>query len=203
LNSNTAAFSEEQLRAGTYALLAGMLAYPLPDDLLVRLSGIEEAPERDNTQNFDALAKAWIGLKQAAAKTDMGVIDDEYHALFIGMGRGELVPYASWYLTGFLMEKPLGDLRADLALLGYERQRDVREPEDHVAALCEVMAMLVMDNDIPTGMQRKFFAAHLGSWMETFFLDVEKAHNATFYQAVGRLGCEFIRLEKRYLSMLV
>lgn len=203
LNSNTAAFSEEQLRAGTYSLLAGMLAYPLPDDLLVRLQGIEEAPGRDDAQNFDALARAWIALKQAAAETDMGAVDDEYHALFIGVGRGELLPYASWYLTGFLMEKPLGDLRDDLALLGYERQHDVHEPEDHAAALCEVMAMLIMDSDVPTGMQRRFFAAHLASWMETFFLDLEKARNAVFYRAVGRLGYEFFRLEKRYLSMLV
>jgi TorA maturation chaperone TorD len=113
------------------------------------------------------------------------------------------VPYGSWYLTGFLMEKPLGDLRRDLAELGYERQENVHEPEDHVAALCEVMALLISDDGLPFGSQRRFFETHVSSWIETFFNDLEQAKAADFYRAVGRLGGAFIRLEKQYLSMPV
>ena len=191
--------SEEQLRAGTYALLAGLLRYPLPADILSRLLTIEAADDNSD----DAIANAWSGLKKAAENTEFAKVDDEYHDLFLGVGRGELVPHGSWYLTGFMMEKPLGELRDDLAAFGYARQDDVSEPEDHVAALCEVMSMVIMDDEIPLGLQRRFFDNHVGSWMETFFTDLTTASSADFYRAVGQLGSAFIKLEKRYLSMMV
>ena len=190
---------EEQLRAGTYSLLAGLLRSPPKEDLFTRLSAIG-AQENARTQGIEA---AWAQLKSAAEQTDIATVDDEYHALFIGVGRGELVPYGSWYLTGFMMEKPLGALRQDLAKLGFERQPNVHEPEDHAAALCEVMALLIIDDEISFLIQRNFFDAHISPWLETFFVDVMKAPSARFYRAVGNLGCEFIKLEKRYFSMLV
>ena len=45
--------------------------------------------------------------------------------LFIGVGRGELLPFASVYMTGFLNEKPLATLRNDMVTLGVERSPDV------------------------------------------------------------------------------
>lgn len=201
--------SEEQLRAGTYSMLAALLRYPPSADGLARLQGAGESEDKGEGEDVraaaaqDTLAGAWIALKRTAENTDPAALDDEYHALFIGVGRGELIPYGSHYLTGFLMEKPLGDLRTDLDRLGYARQAHVREPEDHAAALCEVMAMLVLDDEIPLDEQRRFFETHVGSWMGSFFLDLEKAKAADFYRALGRLASEFIRLEKTYLSMLV
>jgi len=192
--------SENRLRAGTYALLAGLLAAPPNAAMLQRLSGIEAA---ETVSQRDAMAAAWAGLKLAAAHLRAGSTNAEYQALFIGLGRGELVPYGSWYLTGFLMEKPLGNLRRDLAALGYERQDEVREPEDHAAALCEVMAMLIMDDAMSLTEQRQFFATHMEPWMEPFFSDLEGATSACFYRAVGRLGREFMRLEKHYMTMPV
>lgn len=189
---------EEQLRAGTYTLLARLLAAVPDADLLARLRTIQAAGEPGDT-----LAAAWLQLEQAAAQARGEALDDEYHALFIGLGRGELIPYGSWYLTGFLMEKPLGRLRRDLAALGYERQEGVHEPEDHAAALCEVMALLIADPEVTPETQQQFFATHLGTWLERFFEDLEKAPSARFYRAVGRLGGEFIKLEKRYLAMPV
>ena len=194
--------TEEQLRSGTYSLLAALLRSTPDEALIGRLQGIDIDVDQQ-AETMDAMANAWSGLKQAAQQVDLTALDDEYHTLFIGLGRGELVPYGSWYLTGFLMEKPLGDLRRDLAQIGYERQENVREPEDHVAALCEVMALLITDDEIPLGLQRKFFADHIAKWIETFFMDLEKAKAAQFYKAVGPVGYEFIRLEKQYLSMLV
>ncbi|MEZ5449041.1 MAG: molecular chaperone TorD family protein [Thiolinea sp.] len=93
----------------------------------------------------DELAIAMAGLGLAAQHADPADVDDEFHDLFIGLGRGEVVPYGSWYLTGFLMEKPLGQLRQELRVLGFEREPNVYEPEDHAAALCEVMALLIED----------------------------------------------------------
>ncbi|MEE4375968.1 MAG: molecular chaperone TorD family protein [Candidatus Competibacteraceae bacterium] len=192
--------SERALRAGTYSLLASLLRTVPDQQLLQRLQGIaQESPEPP----VDDMSNAWVRLRKAAEEADFEALADEYQSLFIGLGRGELMPYGSWYLTGFLMEKPLAQLRQDLTGLGYERQEGISEPEDHVAALCEVMALLIMDEAVTWEQQQQFFDAHLGSWMETFFHDLEHANSAQFYRPVGYLGREFITLEKRYLAMLV
>lgn len=189
--------TEDLLRAGTYSLLAALLRAVPDAELLARLTGIEP---RDASAG-DELAGAWQALRRAALEVDPMALDDEYHELFIGLGRGQVVPYGSWYQTGFLMEKPLGELRRDLSALGYVRDAGVREPEDHAAALCEVMAMLISDDAAPFGVQRRFFDTHVGPWFETFCRDLEQAPAARFYRAVGRLGAAFMHLEKRYLTM--
>ncbi|MDX1529573.1 MAG: molecular chaperone TorD family protein, partial [Gammaproteobacteria bacterium] len=130
-------------------------------------------------------------------------LDDEYHDLFIGIGRGEVIPYGSWYLTGFLMDRPLAVLRGDLAELGFERQQDVKEPEDHIAALCEIMAMLITNEEHDIAVQRRFFQAHIEPWGRTFFQDLQKAKTARFYRAVGQFGEQFVDFEQKYLSLLV
>jgi len=190
--------SEAQLRAGVYALLANLLAAPPAPALLAQLQTIQDSA----ASSQDDVAIAWTALKQAAALAQPDRLREEFHDLFIGLGRGELAPYGSWYLTGFLMEKPLGALRRDLARLGYARGDDVHEPEDHIAALCEIMALLVQDPAISLAQQRRFFETHLGGWIERFFQDLEQADSARFYRAVGRLGQTFIALERRYLTML-
>ncbi|MCK5396298.1 MAG: molecular chaperone TorD family protein, partial [Gammaproteobacteria bacterium] len=116
----------QQIRASSYALLAALLANPPGDELLAQLQSIEA--EKDDPKD---IVNAWSMLGLAAQRNHAKSVADEYHALFIGIGRGELVPFASWYLTGFLMEKPLAHLRQRLAELGYERQEYVNEPEDH------------------------------------------------------------------------
>ncbi|HEY5645072.1 MAG TPA: molecular chaperone TorD family protein, partial [Pseudomonadales bacterium] len=122
---------------------------------------------------------------------------------FVGIGRGELVPYGSWYMTGFLMDQPLAILRRDLAELGFERQEDIKEPEDHVAALLETMGLMIGEGDTSLDVQRRFFQSHMGPWMKTFFLDLQKANAARFYRAVGQFGEQFIEFERKYLTMLV
>jgi TorA maturation chaperone TorD len=129
-------------------------------------------------------------------------VDDEFHDLFIGLGRGELMPYASWYLTGFLMERNLGLLRDDLARLGIERDPSVVEPEDHMAALCEVMLLLIREGrDFEE--QARFFDRHLARWCGAFFADLSGAKSAIFYRNLGRFGTAFFQLEQRYFSMQV
>jgi TorA maturation chaperone TorD len=187
---------ERALRVGAYGLLAALLRTPPDEALLVTLRR-HDVPEQ---RREDAAATALRLLGLAARDTNSERLADEFHLLFVGLGRGELVPYGSWYLTGFLMEKPLSLLRDDLRRLGFERQADVHEPEDHVAALCEVMALLIQDST-PIDTQQNFYRQHLEPWVSRFFRDLENAESACFYRAVGRFGKAFAELESRYLSM--
>ena len=189
---------EEQLyRGGAYNLLATLLRTSPGGEALSQTAALPQ-----DAEGKDELTIAISMLGLAARTTTEGAVNDEYHALFIGLGRGELVPYGSWYLTGFLMERPLSLLRDDLVELGFERNEQTREPEDHVAALCEVMALLISEGQ-PLDRQSRFFETHLLPWMGRFFRDLSTADNAVFYRAVGRFGVAFAELEQRYLEMKV
>jgi TorA maturation chaperone TorD len=191
--------SDDQFRANSYGLLAALFASPPAAELVDLLRQIEDPTPNHSESTMGA---AWKMLKLASEGATVESLDDEFHDLFIGVGRGELVPYGSWYMTGFMMDKPLADLRADLARLGIERQEGVCEPEDHVSALCEAMAVLVTSgNELPFSTQQRFFNEHVGPWMGAFFRDLQTAKSAYFYRTVGRLGELFIDLERNYLAM--
>ena len=170
---------------------------PPIQDVLNSVAGLADAVEDKDDL---AIAMSMLGLSARAAKPVE--VDDEFHALFIGIGRGELVPYSSWYLTGFLMEKPLGVLREDLAAIGYQRSDATCEPEDHVAALCEVMALMIND-ECSLDLQTRFFDQHIASWITRFFSDLAGAKSAVFYRSVARFGNAFFDFEKHYLAMEV
>lgn len=191
--------ADQAVRINTYRLLATLLAATPSQDVLSLLQQID-AP----TNNGDSgMAASWQSLRLAGERTTVEDVSDEYFDLFIGLGRGELVPYGSWYMTGFLLDRPLRVLRQDLAALGFERQEDVREPEDHAAALCETMSLIIDSSDeIPFETQRKFFNDHMGTWIERFFIDLQEAKAARFYRAVGQFGQQFIEIENQYLAML-
>jgi TorA maturation chaperone TorD len=193
------ATADDAVRANTYSLLATLLAKTPSQEILDLLKQIDVPAEAGTAQ----MAASWEALRIAAERARLDELADEYQDLFIGVGRGELMPYGSWYTTGFLMDRPLTVLREDLAALGFERQQEVYEPEDHVAALCETMGMIIRaSEETPFATQRKFFGDHLGHWMERFFEDLQNAKSARFYRTVGQLGEQFIRFEKRYLGML-
>lgn len=188
---------EQQKRAGAYGLLARLLR-SAPDDALLQQLGELKDIKQDGSEL--GLAMSMLGLSATTCAPDP--IDDEYHALFVGLGRGELLPYGSWYLTGFLMEKPLGHLRDDLSALGIEQDESVSEPEDHIAALCEVMLMLISEGaDLET--QTNFFSTHMEGWISRFFSDLSSAKSAVFYKSLGRFGYTFSEFEKTYFSMEV
>ena len=195
--ANEARDEEQQYRAGTYSLLAALLRSAPEQTLLDHVTDLAAINQTNDELSF---AMSILGL--AAKDMTPEKISDEYHALFIGLGRGELVPYGSWYLTGFLMERPLAVLREDLAQLGFERNSDTHEPEDHVAALCEVMAMLISDGQ-ELARQVDFFETHIAPWFDRFFNDLSTAKAAVFYRAVGRFGTAFTELESDYLAMKV
>ncbi|KAA3630685.1 MAG: molecular chaperone TorD [Proteobacteria bacterium] len=194
--SAQAIVEEDRYRAGAYSLLGALLRAEPDEALLERVRAFAQ------TVAEGELATALSAVGMAARTVSVDDCRQEFFALFIGIGRGELVPYGSWYLTGFLMERPLGELRADLARLGFVRDESTREPEDHVGALCEVMSMLVQETD-SLDRQRKFFSRHMAPWLERFFADLAAAKSASFYRAVARFGTSFSAFEKNYLQMEV
>jgi TorA maturation chaperone TorD len=181
-------------RAREYALLAALLARPPDAALLTRLASIEG----DGTP----LGLAHKALAAAAAEQEAAAVAREYFELFIGVGRGELLPYGSYYLTGFLHERPLARLRAELVALGIERVEGQCEPEDHAAILCEIMAGLVTGEfAAPVERQRYLFDRYLAPWMPRFFADLEAATAADFYRPVGAIGRLFIDLETEAFAL--
>ncbi|MCC8952884.1 molecular chaperone TorD family protein [Bradyrhizobium sp. Pear77] len=175
-------------RAQEYALLAALLAVAPSKSLLDLLAGLSG----DGTP----LGQAHAALAEAAMRTIAGQVEREYFDLFVGLGRGELLPYESYYLTGFLNERPLSRLRADLAALGIERAANSSEPEDHAAMLCEVMAGMVGGRlEASFEAQRALFDKHISPWMGRLFADLEQAASAKFYRVVGTLGRLFIEIE--------
>ena len=196
-DSLTLSPEEELFRARVYGLLARLLARPPDRDFLAELAALNG----DRSE----LGMAFDTLAQVARASTPARLADEYHELFIGLGRGELVPYGSYYLTGFLNERPLAELRGSLAKLGVMRAENVGEPEDHIAALCETMARLI-GNDFgagrPLSEQREFFEKHVATWAARFFEDLVRANADTFYAAVGRLGQLYLEIEKTAFEMV-
>lgn len=195
LQMNPEQLAEQAYRAAAYGLIAHLLQTAPDADKLAQVA--EFAGLESETDEL-SMAMAMLGL--AARNSTEQLVRDEFHELFIGLGRGELVPFASWYLTGFLMETPLGSLRDDLNTLGYQRNEQSHEPEDHVSGVCEVMSMMIQDG-ASFELQEQFFKAHMKPWLSRFFNDLSQADAAVFYRSVGRFGAAFISFEREYLSM--
>ncbi len=190
-NVATASLAEEErLRAELYLLLARLLASPPDQARLRQLSAI--------SGNSSDLGSGITALSRLAAATAPRAVEREYNALFIGLGRGELLPYGSYYMTGFLNEKPLALLRDHMAKLGIARDHKVKEPEDHIATLCEMMAGLItgaFGKALSLEDQEAFFNTHLAPWAGHFFTDLEAAEASLFYAPVGKIGRAFIEIE--------
>ena len=184
----------EAARAQEYALLAVLLARAPDEAVLERIAGLHG----DTTP----LGMAHAALAQAAGEAGADRIEREFFGLFIGVGRGELLPYGSYYLTGFLNERPLARLRADLRALGIERVEEQHEPEDHAAILCEIMAGLIGGEFSATAEQQQHvFEKHLAPWIGRFFADLGAAKGADFYRHVGSVGHHFVGIEMEAFAL--
>ena len=184
----------DALRAQHYGLLAALLQRAPTDDVLRDVASIKG--------DMSELGLALIALADAAKATDATKVSREYFNLFIGVGRGELMPYGSYYLTGFLHERPLADVRGDLMRLGLESIETHREPEDHIGILCEVMAGFAGKRfEAMPGDEKAFFEKHLRPWAERFFVDLETTKDAQFYKAVGQVGRLFIAIETEAFAL--
>ncbi len=181
-------------RMEEYALLATLLARAPDARLLKRLAGVQG--------NSTPLGCAHDALAQAAQETSPERLEREYFDLFIGLGRGELLPYGSYYLTGFLHERPLARLRSDLAEIGIARTEHTHEPEDHIAILCEIMSGLAGKHfSAPDSYEPHFFERHLAPWAVRFLADLEAAPVAKFYRHVARVGRVFVEIEKAAFAL--
>ncbi len=187
---------EDRLRADLYDFLGLLLARP-PDRALLDKTAALSGDDSELGTAVQALAKI-------AAHTGPQAVEREFNALFIGLGRGELLPYASYYLTGFLNEKPLAGLRRDMAARGMTRAPNVYEPEDNIASLMEMMAGLITGRfarPATVAEQKTFYNKHIGPWAGHFFSDLEAARNSVLYAPVGAVGRIFMEIEAEGFRM--
>lgn len=181
-------------RGQEYALLATLLARAPDAAFLSRVAQLRGDPS--------PLGLAHAALGEAAARADTEHVGREYFDLFVGLGRGELLPYGSYYMSGFLYERPLARLRGDLKRFGIEQAPGACEPEDHAAILCEVMAALAGGEiDAPPGAEREIFEKHMAPWMGRFFSDLEHSRTADFYARVALLGRTFMEIETEAFAL--
>jgi len=183
----------DQLRAAEYGMLA-LLLFKVPTAEVLKQVG-------ELKGDASPLGMAHLALAQAARETSLEQINREFFDLFVGVGRGELLPYASYYLTGFLHERPLAAVRQSYVDHGILRSDDTREPEDHIALLCDVMANMAL-RSIGEGYEteKAFFEAHLKPWAGRFFADLEATQGRPFYAAVGAVGRLFVTIEEEAFS---
>ncbi|MFT6105255.1 MAG: TorA maturation chaperone TorD [Paracoccaceae bacterium] len=187
---------EDRLRADLYNFLGLLLSGPPDQILLDQCAGL--------SGDESALGQAIGGLSRVAAVTKPKSVESEFNALFIGLGRGELLPYASYYLSGFLNEKPLAALRADMGARRITRAPNVYEPEDNIASLMEMMGgMIVGRFSTATTLddQKMFFNKHIASWAGHFFADLEAAKKSVLYASVGAVGRAFLDIEREAFRM--
>ena len=196
LEATTTVSEEDRLRADLYNYLGVMLAGP-PDQMLLDQTAGLQGDDSD-------LGRAINTLARVAKRSKPAAVEREYNALFIGLGRGELLPFASYYLTGFLNEKPLAVLRNDMLARGLARSETVFEPEDNIASLMEMMGALIVGrfgDPKPLDDQKMFFNRHIGPWAGHFFADLEAAKNSVFYAAVASVGRTFMEIEAEGFRM--
>ena len=188
--------AEDALRADMYEFLASLLRGEPSDELLGHVARLKG--------DSSAIGSASSVLAALAGKISNDKIRDEYMRLFIGVGRGELLPYASFYLTGFLNDKPLAKLRSEMQTMGIERAEGVKDPEDHIASLFDIMAGLIRGNfDAPNDLaaQATFFKTHIDPWAPLLMQDIEAAKSAIFYAPVGTIGRAFLEIESEAFNM--
>ena len=190
LSSQSDVSEEELSRARLYRLLSRLLGAPADDELLLFLRSLkgDDSP----------LGQGLAALSGVAGRLSVEEVAQEFNDLFIGVIQGELLPYGSHYLTGFLNEKPLADLRDAMSELGIARSDAASEPEDHIASLLEIMhGMILGDYGKPVSLadQFKFFKDHVETWSIKFFEDLEAAKSARLFMSVGLIGRLFMEIE--------
>ena len=193
--------SDEVARAELYGLLARLWIAPPDAALLAQFKvAVTEAPERGAF-----LEAPWETLVGALRSTTPEAAAEEYDALFGGVGKPDVFLYGSYYLAGFLNEKPLALLRADLAALGLARDESRGETEDHIAYVCEVMRYLIAGEDVAVAnleQQRRFFRAHLQPWVEKLCDAVEVHPGARVWRAVAGFTRSFVQVETQGFDLL-
>ena len=188
---------EELARANFYALLA-RLFYAPPDAALLKTLGASSEPEAEE----GGISKAWSELAAAAAEADAEEVREEYDATFIGVGKAPVTLYTSAYSVRYTNETPLAELRGVLAGMGLGRRTEATEPEDHIAALLDVMRYLVAEQKLDLEQQKLFFERWIWPTVQPLCAAIERAEGLDFYKCVARLLLEVCTLEHRAFEML-
>ncbi len=189
---------EDQLRADMYSFLANLLRAEPDEKLVKQLTTLES--------DDSPIGKSIKILSKLATSLDLPTIRDEYVKIFVGVGRGEILPFASYYLTGFLKDKPLAKLRQDMQEIGIKLEDNVKEPEDHIASIFDMMSGLILgkfEKIYSITEQKDFFNKHLAQWVDLLMRDIEGSKIAVFYSPVGTIGKEFMEIERVSFSMNV
>ena len=189
---------EDQLRADMYSFLANLLRAEPDENLVNQLTML--------VSDDSPIGKSIITLSKLATSLDLPTIRDEYVRIFVGVGRGEILPFASYYLTGFLKDKPLAKLRQDMQKIGIKLEENVKEPEDHIASIFDMMSGLILgkfEKKYSITEQKDFFNKHLAPWVDLLMRDIESSKIAVFYSPIGTIGKEFMEIERASFSMNV
>lgn len=188
---------EETARADLYGLLATLFYAPPSQALLDTIASAR-------AEGDGVLERAWADLVSHSRGMTADRVRDEYEALFIGVGKPDILLYGSYYLSGFLMEKPLAELRDALAEMGLERADHINETEDHIASLCEVMRYLIASDDVLQGSivsQRRFFGTHMQPWVTDLCAAIDAHRLASYYRYVAKLAQAFFEVEAQAFDM--
>ena len=193
---------EDQARADCYAVLARLYADP-PDAAFLAMLGA--APRLTAGDGDAGLTDAWNRLLDASLVMDADAAKQEYDDLFVGVGRSEANLHGSHWRTGFMMEKPLAELRGELSQLGIARKGAATMVEDHLAALCETMRLLISGSaefrSVPLDVQRNFFEKHLLPWIFDCCAAIDQCSLANYYRRVAEFTCQFMAVERDSLVM--
>jgi TorA maturation chaperone TorD len=198
---SSSALDEEIARAEVYGLLAQLYYAPPSAELLAAVRvAVTDAP--DSGAFLEEPWRAFVGVARDC--TD-DAVRAEYDALFGGVGKPDVYLFGSHYLTGYLNERQLAQLRDDLAALGLARDEAMPETEDHFAYLCEVMRYLIAGDDPAVAnltRQREFFTRHLQPWVNPLCDATSEHPKAHFYAALGEFVRAFASVEAQGFDML-
>ncbi len=201
LDPGSSALDEETARAEIYGLLSALFYQPPEPHLLAQLRvAVTEAPAPGAY-----LEASWREVVARAREMSDQAIADEFNTLFGGVGKPEIYLFGSHYLSGFLNEKPLVRLRDDLAALGLGRDEAMRETEDHIAYVCEVMRYLIAGDDVAVAnltQQGAFFAAHFQPWAPALCEAVMAHPRAVFYRSLAEFMAAFVSVEAQGFDLL-
>ena len=191
--------AEDEARANFYALLARLYT-DAPDAALLRaIAAAEELPVVTPDGAANDLAQSWRGLIAASAAMDAEAAAAEYQDLFTGVGRSEVSLFGSGYVSRG-GGSALADVRAALAQLGLSKQEGTNLYEDHLAAVCETMRVLIGGatgvEPCPFAQQREFFAGYVSPWVSSCCDAIKISPIANYYRRVAEFTQYFMAIER-------
>jgi len=195
---------EDLARADLYGLIARLFHKAPDQELLDQI--VSSVPEGQEAQSEDApLARVWQNLVEMAKANPATAWQDEFDKNFISVGRPIIILNGSFYMAGYLNERPLVEIRRALDAFGLESAEEISETEDHISALCEVMRYLIAGDDVEISNltnQRVFFNDHIRPWHDDLFDAIDAVSEMRLYHSVASLAREFLAIEGQGFDMI-